>query len=252
MKWWKGDWVTPPAVFLAVFCLMIVMFYIAGCHAPPPSPEQKEKMAEVSVLHADRMNGTTVIVEVHERRRLGLLVNRKKDIFCWTASHIVREIGVGGRAVFRCTGSDGTNMSLRGVVILYDEGEGVALLRFAIPQGMTVDLPSVNFLGSIERPQKGERVSHTYALPERQPAFSEGVIPEVNRRYADMQYDVIACRVARGSSGGGIFRANGQCLGIVSPGRSWRGVLIIPARRVHALAERKGIPWASDLSIPMP
>lgn len=249
MKWWKSDWVTVPAVFLAVFCLMIVMFYITGKY---PSPAQKEKMAEVSVLHADRMKGTTVIVEMNGVRGLGLLVNREKDLFCWTVSYLVRDIGFGGQAALRCAAPNGTDVALRGVVILYDEEEDIALLRFAVPQGTTVDLPSVDFLGFIEKPKKGEKVSHTHTLPtERHPSFSEGVVLEVNRRYADMQYDVVTCRAAPGSGGGGIFRANGQCLGIVSRGTP-EMALIIPARRVHVLAERKGIPWASDPSIAMP
>lgn len=253
MKWWKSNWIIAHAVFLAVYCLIVGVFYVIGrYHAPPPSPAQKEKMAEVSVLHADRMKGTTVIVEVNGVRGLGLLVNREKDLFCWTASYIVREIGFGGQAVFHCTAADGTEMSLKGVVILYEEEEGMALLRFAVPPEKAVDLPSVAFLDVLEKPKEGEKVSHTHTLlMERKPSFSEGVVLEVNRRYAAMQYDVVTCRAAPGSGGGGIFRANGQCLGMVSRG-SPEMTLIITARRVHALAERKGIPWASDPSLPIP
>lgn len=234
---------------LCIIALWTVFYWL-----PPPQRKEapQRKIAEISVLHRNPTEGTTVTVEVNGVRGLGLLVNRERDIFCWTVSYLVRDIGFGSQAAFRCTAADGTEMSLKGVVILYEEEEDMALLRFAIPQGTTVDLPSVDFLGSTEKPKQGEKVSHTHALlTERQPSFSEGVVLEVNRRYAAMQYDVVTCRAAPGSGGGGVFRANGQCLGIVSRGTP-EIVLIIPARRLHALAERKGIPWASDPSIPMP
>lgn len=250
MKWWKSDWVIVPAVFLAVFCLMIGMFYVAGRHRAP-SPAQKEKIAEVSVLHTDRMKGTTVIVEVNGVRGLGLLVNRKKDLFCWTASYLVRDIGFGGQAVFRCAAADGTDMTLRGVVILYQEEEGVALLRFAIPPEKAVDLPSVAFLDVIEKPKEGDRVLHTTRRPDRTLIVTDGAVASVGYLYAGMSYDVVTCDAVLGSGGGGVFRPDGTCIGMVFGGMPGK-VLIIPARRVHALAERKGIPWASDPSLPMP
>lgn len=247
MQWWKSDWVIVPTVFLVVFCLMIGMFYVAGKHRAP-SPAQK--VADVCVLHADRMKGTTVIVEVNGVRGLGLLVNREKDLFCWTASYIVREIGFGGQAVLRCTAADGTEMSLKGVVILYEEEEGMALLRFAVPEGKVVHYPSVFF--AFEKPKEGEEIYHVTARPDRTHVRMDGRMESVDHLYAGMLYDVVSCDVVYGSGGGGIFDIWwDSCLGIVSVGRPGR-ILIIPARRIHALAERKGIPWASDPSVPMP
>lgn len=248
MQWWKSDRVFAPVVFLAVFCLMFGMLYVAGRYLVP-SPEQQEKVAEVSVLRADRGEGTTVIVEIYERRGLGLLVNREKDLFCWTASYLVRDIGFGGQAVFRCTAADGTDMALRGVVILYKEEEGVALLRFAVPEGKVVDYPSVFF--AFEKPKEGEDIYHVAARPDRTHVRVGGRVMSVDHLYAGMPYDIVSCDIVSGSGGGGVFDTEDSCLGIVSVGRPGR-ILIVPARRVHALAEQKGIPWASDPSIPMP
>jgi hypothetical protein len=83
-------------------------------------------------------------------------------------------------------------------------------------------------------------------------SFSRGEISYVGRLMSDIIFDQDSTTVFKGSSGGGIFLENGNCIGMVVRTKGGGCNYSVPIRRMEAWANKEGVLWALDPNVPMP
>jgi hypothetical protein len=70
--------------------------------------------------------------------------------------------------------------------------------------------------------------------------------------YKNYVFDQTTCAAFPGSSGGGVYLADGRYYGMIVRGAGETFNLIVPLRRLAAWADKVGVKFAIDPSVPVP
>jgi len=167
----------------------------------------------------------------------GILSQGYGQVYVWTAAHVVAEAET-DNGFLPVEVSFMTGETVSGEVLEVDYGEDIALL--VIPN-RTYPHTAVWTTNGIS---VGDAVWHAGCpLGEvGRNTVTSGVVSYVGRQFLDTTWDQVSSPVHGGSSGGGIFDAQGRCIGIVSrASQSGTFVLIVPSWRVQRFAQAHGI-----------
>lgn len=231
----------------------------------------------------------SVTVKAERAQGSGTLVTRKVGddtvTFVWTAGHVVdglrsiRKVvdAEGGQKIlveFRDPQivqerhQDGRRVGEQTLdcrVIKYsdaDYGEDLAVLMIRLKNSYPLDI-SAKFHSNVNYiPPIGVDLSHCGSLLGQFGAnsYTTGVLSQTGRLLegsgANKQvFDQVTAVAFPGSSGGGMYlKEDGVYIGMLTQGvTALQGFnFIVPVRRMHAWAEKSGIVWALDPSVPMP
>lgn len=191
------------------------------------------------------------------RSGAGIAILRGNDIFVWTMASILeyREEPRPGASIMTVADCarvqrEGTKMYLADVVA-HGGHDGPALLRVAPLFSGTGK--THHFLCSSAAFAVG------YVPPWSAPALAvsssgklcEGTYLEKSYRIGGFLYDVLRTDAPDLLPGGGVFRADGQCIGLLVERSSPGGYLVLPIREMERWAKGNGIRAALDHSLPL-
>lgn len=184
----------------------------------------------------------------------GIAIFRGNDIFIWTMASVLEyreelRPGASAMVVADCTlvQREGTLMHVVDV-IAHGGHDGPALLRVRPGKLHHFRCSSAAFAVG-------------YAPPWSAPALavsSSGelckvVYLEKSYHIGGYFYDVIRVENPENlPTGSGVFRADGQCIGLLVERSSPGGCLVLPVRELERWARENGVGWAIDLSLPFP
>jgi len=195
----------------------------------------------------------TVTLAIGSTRGSGVIITRRdlqgrRHSYIWTVGHLAveaesdsgydpievsRYITDGGKVVGRTI--------LTATVIKCDTEADLALLElnsnFFSDEG-------VEFVTQL--PIVAEPLFH-YGSPYGEAganSFTAGSLAKLGFTIDGVSYDFVTTSAAPGCSGGGVFNARGECLGLVARQTASTVCFIIPARRLAEWAEKQGVPWA--------
>jgi S1-C subfamily serine protease len=209
----------------------------------PTTPNYKHLLEVSCKITAANHSGSGVIVT----RKVGQ-VNRT---FVWTAGHVAREVKK----------EDGTFQYVlidiekgeryRANVIAYSECEDLALLEI---DEDNVILASTIFYRSDVPLELGTDLIHVGSVLGIRNSVSTGVLSRNDHIESDGPeiYDQTSVMGYPGSSGGGVFLRNGQCIGLLVRGLGPGINFIVPIRRMREWARKENIEWALDPTLPIP
>lgn len=212
------------------------------------------------------LQAVSVRVDVGRGTGTGVLVTRRVgDVyrtFVWTAGHVAaglrnddgtfrpgtvyREQREGGLL----TGTTSTEA----IVVAYsdaDAGDDLALLEI---QQDNFSLDNANFVQTDVPEPVGRELIHVGCTLGLYNSVSRGVMSQTDRDLltTGRAFDQTSCIGFPGSSGGGVYRLDGECVGLlvrgVGPGLNF----IVPVRRMRAWAEKMQVTWALDSDVPVP
>jgi S1-C subfamily serine protease len=155
---------------------------------------------------------------------------------------VVREILKEGRSIGK--------MSIEAEVIAFssaDYGDDLVLLK--LRDAITPD--SAVFYSGTSIPSVGSKVCHvgSFLGQEGSNSFSEGLVSQVGRvlkEANDHVFDQSSATAFPGSSGGGMFNAQGEYIGTLVRGAGETFNLYVPIRRIKEWAKRHGVEFIFD------
>ena len=171
----------------------------------------------------------------------------KKFVIDFDDVSVIKELYQDGRSVGR--------IEMLAEVIRYsdaDEGDDLALLRVRKKNFVIKD--SVVFNDDKNIPAVGIKLWHCGSLlgQDGSNSVTTGLLSQVGRVLFNKPFDQTSCSAFPGSSGGGIYLENGKCIGILVRGAGESFNLIVPLRRVRQWADKVGVMFAIDDSVPVP
>jgi len=83
-------------------------------------------------------------------------------------------------------------------------------------------------------------------------SMTDGIMSQNGRVLSGKEYDQSTCTAFPGSSGGGVYTAEGQYVGMLVRGSGEGFNLLVPMRRILQWADDNNVKWALDSSIPFP
>lgn len=141
-------------------------------------------------------------------------------------------------------------------VIRYSEetSEDIALLRVRKKNFSTAD---TTWLRGYQPPEIGTPLYHYGCMRGFSGCLTEGIVAQPGIIYNQVLFDRTTVIAYRGSSGGGVYRKNGICIGLLESIYMRNDVEggvnnVIPARRLIAYAKRVGVSFAVDPHISVP
>jgi S1-C subfamily serine protease len=213
----------------------------------------------------DRLQSVCVKVVTDRGTGSGVLVTRDVGgtlhTFVWTAAHVVASLknadGTFGNATIyiedRLGGYYKDKREVEARIIAYsdaDKGHDLAVLELE-----QVDYTDANtvFAGDRLYPV-GDEVVHVGCTLGEYNSVSLGIISQTDRDLLEIgiRFDQVSVAGYPGSSGGGVFTRDGECLGLLVRGAGPGLNFIVPVRRMWEFAHQHGLEWAMDSSIPMP
>ena len=233
---------------------------------------------------ADHLQNISVTIKAEGEYRKsegsGVLVVRKvgdtKVTFVWTAAHVVdilrsvREVvdeKGGTRKIIEFkdaqvvkelveSGRRVGEIKMDAKVIKYsdyDHGEDLALLMV---RARDYGKDSAKFYLSKDEPiiPIGTQLFHVGSLLGQMGANSmtAGIISQVGRVEAKVEFDQTTVTAFPGSSGGGVYLHNGNYVGMLVRGAGENFNLIVPIRRIKKWATENDVLWALDEGVKMP
>ena len=178
--------------------------------------------------------------------------------FVWTAGHVVKRLqkidGTFRSATIeferRYCGTILKKWEREAKVVAYSNqytGEDLALLEISGKYNSSSADFSENEIELV-----GTEVIHVGSSAGFYNSMSLGIVSQTDREYRGKMYDQTSTIAYPGSSGGGMYTADGKCIGLVTlavgPGLNF----YVPVRRMRAWAKKEGIEWAMDASVPAP
>jgi len=84
--------------------------------------------------------------------------------------------------------------------------------------------------------------------------MTAGIVAQIGRVLDGEEFDQTTVTACPGSSGGGVFKRDGLCVGILTQGVRVGDNFnfIVPVRRIRTWAKSAGVEWAMDDAIAMP
>lgn len=254
----------------------------AICTSAPAAPAKTDRNV------ADELQAISVTVRAEYapgsvNQGSGVIVTRKQAIegkdtevnYIWTAGHVVERLRSVDEVIDPKTGTKRSVVKFKDAIVVqelrqhgnrvgelrmdaevfrYSKDEDLAILRIRktgfVRQSARFDLsPGVPALGTdlyhVGSPGGQEVGAHS---------TTPGIIAQVGRRFDGKLYDQTTVAALPGSSGGGVFKRTGECIGLLVLGL--RGSdnfnYIVPIRRMRRWAKRAGVEWLLDSSVAVP
>jgi hypothetical protein len=141
-------------------------------------------------------------------------------------------------------------------VIRYSSEEDLALLR--IRKSNFIDCSAKFYLevkdGKPVIPAIGTKLLHVGSLLGQMGSNSmtEGIMSQHGRLINKVIFDQTTVAAFPGSSGGGVYLADGRLVGLVLRGAGETFNLIAPVRRLQEWSKKASVEWAVDNSVKMP
>lgn len=170
----------------------------------------------------------------------------KRTIVEFKDAKIIKQILEDGRTIGR--------LELDAEVIKYSDsntGHDLALLKIRKRNFVTV---SAKFYLDKKIPELGTDLLHVGSLLGQTGANSmtSGIYSQHGRILNKLIFDQSTVVAFPGSSGGGVYLKDGQCVGLVVRGSGETFVLIVPVRRIVEWAKYNNVYWALDKTISLP
>lgn len=244
-------------------CLSVLIVLLASACAAAQEPDVAQYLQSLSVtIKAGRSEGS------------GVAFSRDGTTLIWTAGHVVEGLRKTREVVEPGTGTKRTvvefddpqivqqliengrtvgRVEMDAEVIRYsdsDSGEDVALLRVRKKGFLAV---AARFHDGGEVPL-GTRLFHVGSLLGQvgSNSMTDGIMSQHGRVLGKKEFDQTTVTAFPGSSGGGVYLADGQYVGMVVRGAGEGFNLIVPVRRLRAWAKKAGVEWAVDPAVAMP
>ncbi len=132
-----------------------------------------------------------------------------------------------------------------------DSGHDIALLRIR-----KKDLKVTSTLFYLEKdiPTRGVKLFHCGSLlgQEGAQSMTSGIVSQLGRLIDKKVYDQSTCPAFPGSSGGPICLEDGRYIGMLVRGAGETFNFYIPVRRMKDWAQKTGVEFALDASLPVP
>jgi hypothetical protein len=238
--------------------LSLIVACVATCALAAPEPNP---------VYA-KLQGTSVLVNVGDGCGTGVLVTKQVGevtrSYVWTAGHVVvclRQpdgtfknplIVHESREKGKLTGK----AQVEAKVIAYsdaDNGEDLALLE-VLEDNFRPLAVSATFDLEADILPVGTELIHVGCTLGLYNSVSTGIISQTDRdllRKGKM-FDQTTCMGYPGSSGGGVFTANGTYIGMLTRGAGPGLNFIVPMRRIVPWAKQMGVYWALDPDLDVP
>lgn len=218
-----------------------------------PEPEISVQVEQPDAITAAR--NCTVLVETESGFGSGVLVSRvdprgQVRVFVWTAYHVIEDCkSIRVKQGVYLEEHRVAEYSAPAVVLYYSQPEDLALLVVDYPvqpwNGYATFIPWL-------QTYVGQSIFHVGNLWG--PLFLDSVMPGIIGRLnvaPDLQrwpwpfpLDQASMIIIPGSSGGGVFDMDGNCIGL-AVGAAGPGVSVyVPLRRIYAWACEVGLEWA--------
>jgi S1-C subfamily serine protease len=211
-----------------------------------------------------RLQATTVLID-SDGFGSGVLVSRLSAdghyiTYVWTAAHVVMEarkldslpdiLKPRGLCSNITVLREGQLFSASVVAYTYDETADLALLRIWTEDFET---NSVSFYFG-PAPDPGTDILHVgnFYGTNAPSSVSIGIFSAAGRSSKRGVQDQISCPMYPGSSGGGFYLTNGQCIGLANARIEEMLGFIVPTREIQNWARTKGLEWALDPALPFP
>lgn len=254
--------------------LLFVVFLTSITVAQDPLVEHLQNIS-VQVI-AEKASGSGIVFH----RDVLTKDNRTKRVyFVWTNAHVLescrhvieqengeKTIHFNYPRIKKCIHENGIIVGCKYYktkVLLYSNditGHDLALLMildqdFKCEESVEFDYKNI--------PKAGQRIWHigSFLGDAGSNSFSEGFISQIGRvlmntPFIGTFFDQVSCTAFPGSSGGGVFLAEGdskgKCIGLLSRQRAETFNYIIPARRIYIFCKENNLMWAIDKSVSVP
>lgn len=227
----------------------------------------KQEPTTVSKVVEDILNAS-VMVDAGEGNGSGVIYKNRHTSFVWTAGHVVELVKEPHVPLHEARWADcwvkqlivqnGRNVGEHkylAEVIKVSLDEDIAILRIRKEDW---EGKSVKFAKNL--PLVGERVYHVGSMAgvRGTNSVTDGLVNFVGRlRFEGLEnneigqvYDQISVNSYYGSSGGGVFRENGECLGLLNEFLTSKTTgnlsCMVPTRRLLDFAVKNNCQWALD------
>lgn len=233
---------------------------------PVPAPPQPPAAGRVDgvIELAERLQSQQVTVVTPGGQGSAVLfertINGRKYQFAWTAGHVVQD-RAGVRAdhvqLVRQHFTNGrrsgqTSVDAR-VMAFSDPQTGYDLALLRLDGRFEIRDSGVVFDLSGRVPPAGMGVYHvgSFLGLDGSCSFSLGVIAQSGRVLDGLphEFDQITAPAFPGSSGGGVYDEDGNCIGLLVRGADATFGFVAPARLMREWAEEEGLMWAMDPSL---
>lgn len=226
---------------------LAVLIALSTCSAAPDATSQRKQTVK-------RVMGDTVSVEALDSHGTGVTVRRGGELFVLTAWHVVagnRQEVAEKPPVFRDVlvsqyrlkdGKLCEKKVCSAEIVAFSDQDGgfdLALLRVRDARFSEWDTAFT------EDVWVGEPVYHVGCFYGGQGvmSFSDGTLSQMGRMIKDRVYDQVTTTNFPGSSGGGVFDADGRCVGLIDRRLGETFGYIIPVREIRLWAEKNGMSW---------
>ena len=254
----------------AIVVLLSVIIAVEGALLLTPSSSPPSNQPD-KVLLAKHVTQLSVTVMTPKGTGTGVLITRdakqgKKMHFVLTAAHVVANVRTfvpsleAGKPVTKAVfGEVRVSVTIRqeghvirtmvypARVIQYsnaDTGRDLAVLQ--LPDA---GLPDIDTAFDTQVPTVGEDLFHVGSMFGLTESFTCGVVSQVGRELYGRLFDQVSMTIYPGSSGGGVFNADGKCIGIAVLLRAPGLGFIVPAREVMAWSAKAGCGWVTDPTV---
>ncbi len=254
-------------------------------HTLDHSPEGDETTARAVAEHLQEISVTVHATPTGRYSRgstegSGVVVTREDENgeminFVWTAAHVVDILRKTRKTVDPNTGQTITviefddptivtevrergrkvgQLTFDAIVIKYshpEHGHDLALLEIRKRSLINV---SAHFNLSDDPLPIGTNLYHVGSLHGQvgSNSMTTGIVSQVGRVFFNKVFDQTTVTAFPGSSGGGVYTQDGKYIGMLTRGAGETFNLVVPTRRMKKFAEREGVLWALDPSVPLP
>lgn len=261
------------AAMLAAMCAVRASAYADEPQVAPPQPPAApqnpvaQHLQDISVTIVSKSPG----LFGGGGEGSGVIKTRGDSNFVWTAAHVVDNLrrtkevidASGSRRtvvefddamVVKSLVEDGRTVGkteFYAKIVRYSHDEDLALLQLRkkgfVKSSVTFDLDEAIV-------PVGTKLLHVGSLLGQlgSNSMTEGIMSQHGRLIEGRVFDQTTVTAFPGSSGGGVYLADGRLVGLVLRGAGETFNLIVPVRRMRDWAKRAGVEWAIDDAVPMP
>ena len=257
---------------VAVALLMVASVASAEEHK---ATKVAQHLQDISVtIRAGGSQGSGVLISRMVKSK-GKMVNIN---FVWTAAHVVDGLR-STRTIIGPNGSPKVLVEFRDVQILKEDqvdgrkvGEHVMDAKVVLYSDsehghdlalLMVRKPNFTISNAVFEPDHvcavGTNLIHVGSLLGQagSNSMTRGNVSQTGRvlqlgNGAGTLFDQTSCPAFPGSSGGGVFTAQGKYMGMLVRGAGETFNLVVPVRRMYKYARKHNVLWALDKSVPVP
>ena len=198
--------------------------------------------------HYQQPQRNSVQVSTPTGKGSGVLIQRNYDgvkvSYVLTAAHVVDFPFITVSREIRKDGFVVAKQECRAQIIAQSVKQDLAILQLDV-------VWEGNTWFNFQVQEVGTEVIHVGNTLGRPNSTSRGIISQTDRTLDDVDFDQTTVVALPGSSGGGVFLPDGDCIGIVVRAASSGFNLIIPSRRILIWSKSVGLENLIDQSAPV-